>query len=165
MSTFVTVGNATQPFPRLLRAIVEHAERLPQPVTIQYGNNDFSCNTCQAVAFMNMEQFAQTLTAATVVVMHAGVGSIIHALRVGKVPVVVPRLAKYRELIDDHQLEIAQSLEGDGKVILVLDVEKLESAVQEALARQADLERRPAVQPRLIGLIAERLSDFRGSSS
>jgi len=165
MSTFVTVGNATQPFPRLLRTIVEHAERLPQPVTIQYGNNDFSCKTCQAVAFMNMEQYAQTLTEATAVVMHAGVGSIIHALRVGKVPIVVPRLSKYREHIDNHQLEIAQSLAGDGKVILVLDVEKLESAVQEALARQADLERRPAVQPRMIRLISERLSVCRNAKN
>jgi beta-1,4-N-acetylglucosaminyltransferase len=165
MSTFVTVGNATQPFPRLLVAIAEQAERLPQPVTIQYGNNDFSCETCQTVAFMKMEEFAENLAKATLVVMHAGAGSIIHAIQAGKVPVVVPRRAEYGEIIDNHQIEFAQSLATEGRVVVLEDVAGLERAIKEAIARQAEINQQLATQPRLVTIIAERLLYYRGNKS
>jgi len=162
MSTFVTVGNATQPFPRLLHAVVANADRLPQPVTVQYGNNDFSCEKCQSVAFMDMEQFTLQLTEATLVVTHAGAGSIIHAIQAGKVPVVVPRRTEYGEIIDNHQIEFAQSLATEGRVIITQDVTRLEFAAKEALARQERLDQQPETRPRLITLISERLSYYRG---
>ena len=37
MTTFVAVGNATQPFARLIDAVVAIAADLPQPVLIQHG--------------------------------------------------------------------------------------------------------------------------------
>lgn len=161
MSTFITVGNATQPFTRMLETVVEKADHLPQPVIVQYGNNDFSCEKCQSVAFMDMEQFSRQLTNATLVVMHAGAGSIIHAIQAGKVPIVIPRRADYGELIDNHQHELAELFATEGRVIVVEDVSILELAVKEALARQADLGQQPLTQQRLVRLISERLLDYR----
>jgi len=112
---------------------------------------------------MDMERFALQLAKATLVVMHAGAGSIIHAIRTGKVPVVVPRRAEYGEHIDNHQFEFAQSLATEGRVVVVEDITNLELAAKEALARQADIDRRPFVQPRLIKLISERLLDCRSN--
>jgi UDP-N-acetylglucosamine transferase subunit ALG13 len=161
MSTFVTVGNATQSFPRMLETVVEKADRLPQPVIVQYGNNDFSSEKCQSVAFMDMELFSRQLTNATLIVMHAGAGSIIHAIQAGKVPVVVPRRAEYGEIIDNHQIEFARSLAAEGRVVILEDIKKLELSAKEALACQARLDQRPETQPRLVTLISERLSYYR----
>ena len=55
------------------------------------------------------------------VVTHAGVGSILVAGANGKRPVVVPRLRRFGEAVDDHQLALAQKLEEIGLVVLVDD--------------------------------------------
>ncbi len=153
MSTFVSVGNATQPFWRLLEAVAGIATRLPQPVIIQYGAaHGFSAPQCQCVDFMGMEDFARHVTAAEVLILHAGAGSVIHAIRAGKVPVVVPRQAALAEHVDDHQSEFARELLHLGKVVVCRDTGDLRSCVDEALRIQAA---RPlaASQPPLVAAI------------
>ncbi len=50
------------------------------------------------------------IEAADVVIAHAGCGSSLAALEVGKKPVLVPRLRVHGECVDDHQLLIAEQL-------------------------------------------------------
>ena len=61
---------------------------------------------------------------------HGGVGAIITALGQGKVPIVVPRLEKYGEIIDNHQLEIMDVLSKDGKIIAIYDINELEKILK-----------------------------------
>ena len=134
MSTFVSVGNATQPFSRLLDEVCKLAQELPQPVFVQYGAvQDFSCSHCHAVAFMDMQAFEQQVAKAELLILHAGAGSVIHAVRAGKVPVVMPRRAHLGEHVDDHQLEFARELTTAGKVVMCEDASELADAVSEAL--------------------------------
>ena len=55
---------------------------------------------------------------ARVVVTHAGVGSIMTALTLGKQPIVVPRQKRFHEAVDDHQLALARRLDKAGLVVL-----------------------------------------------
>ena len=48
--------------------------------------------------------------AADYVITHAGVGSVMTAVRLGKVPIVVPRRQAEGEVINDHQFELATEL-------------------------------------------------------
>ena len=136
MSTFVSVGNATQPFDRLLRAVCAIVAELPLPVIIQTGSADCVCAGAVARKFVAMDEFERLIVDASLVVMHAGAGSIIHAVRAGKMPVVMPRRAKYGEHIDDHQLEFARQLARAGLVTLAEEPEDLSAAVFAALERQ-----------------------------
>lgn len=136
--TFVTVGNATDGFRRLLDA----AERLagdgilPAPVVIQAGNNPgFVSRSATVQAFMPMEAFEAHVRRARLVISHAGAGSVLHALAAGKVPVVMPRRARYGELVDDHQQEFVEHLARAGRVIAAWEPADLPAAVQAALAR------------------------------
>jgi len=52
----------------------------------------------------------EAIEAADVVIAHAGCGSSLAALEVGKKPVLVPRLQAHGECVDDHQLLIAEQL-------------------------------------------------------
>jgi len=79
---------------------------------------------------------------ADVVVTHAGVGSVLCAREAGHVPVVVPRLHRFGEHVDDHQLELVAALAGDGHVIAVTDMAELGAAVEKA-GRRADTNRAP----------------------
>lgn len=54
------------------------------------------------------------MASADVVVAHAGVGSALSALEAGKVPVLVPRRARRREHVDDHQEQLARELAARG---------------------------------------------------
>lgn len=56
---------------------------------------------------------------ADVVVAHAGVGSALSALEVGKCPVLVPRRLARGEHVDDHQVQIADELADRGLAISV----------------------------------------------
>lgn len=56
---------------------------------------------------MSYDQMKNEMASADSVICHAGVGTIMTALKAGHTPVVVPRRARYDEHVDDHQLDIA----------------------------------------------------------
>ncbi len=74
---------------------------------------------------MSAGEFMAAAQSSDVVVTHAGVGSVITLLEAGIHPVVVPRLKRRGEHVDDHQLQIAGLLERSG-VATVRDAEALE---------------------------------------
>ena len=54
------------------------------------------------------------------------------ARAMGKRPVVVPRLRRFGEAVDDHQVNLARRLHAAGLVTLVEDLEDLPAAVADA---------------------------------
>ena len=130
MSTFVSVGNSKQSFHRLLVQIPKIQEILPKPIIIQKGVTSFSSNTFEVYDFLDNKFFQKTIKNSKLVITHAGAGTMLNAINAGKLPLVVPRLKKYNEIIDDHQIEIAQCLEEKGKVILVMDPKFLKVSIK-----------------------------------
>lgn len=150
MSTFVSVGNATQPFYRLLEAVREHLAILPRPLFIQYGSaSDIFGPAYSAAAFVDMNEFASRVADAELLILHAGAGSIIHAARAGKVPVVMPRRALLGEHVDDHQMEFTQELARTGRIVVCHHASDLPTAVSEALLLQRRLPAQPTESPML----------------
>lgn len=155
MTAFVSVGNGIQPFTRLLSALPALG-CLPKPVVVQHGNTPFRWEGCTAIPFLEMEEFSRYVSEAELLILHAGSGSVIHAVQAGKVPVVMPRMRKYGEIVDDHQVEFARALQKAGKVVVAAEPADLAGAVEEALSRRA-AGRAEAGPPRLIGLVGESL--------
>ncbi len=60
----------------------------------------------------------EAMLSASVVVVHGGSGCIYQALNLGLRPVVIPRLARFREHVDDHQLQLPGRLAVEGRVVL-----------------------------------------------
>jgi UDP-N-acetylglucosamine--N-acetylmuramyl-(pentapeptide) pyrophosphoryl-undecaprenol N-acetylglucosamine transferase len=72
--------------------------------------------------YLTSTQFDQLAREATTVVTHAGVGSVIHLLRLGARTLVVPRRASRGEHVDDHQLQTINALASiDGIVCKEVD--------------------------------------------
>ena len=158
MSTFVTVGNATQPFDRLLRAISDMTVDLPAPIVVQRGSSTMSHPAWDRRDFVGMDDFERLITESRILIMHAGAGSVIHAVRAGRVPVVMPRRARYSEHVDDHQMEFAQALASTGHVMLAGEPAELRSAVRSVLNshRKGAVEQTPLVEH--IGQLLARLA-------
>jgi beta-1,4-N-acetylglucosaminyltransferase len=130
VSTFVSVGNARQPFVRLLDAVVEIADKLPKPLIVQHGHTPFSYKGCEAYDFIEMDEYLKLINDSKILIFHAGAGSIISALHAGKIPIVMPRLAELGEHVNNHQLELTNALASINKVIAVKNKEELENAVR-----------------------------------
>jgi UDP-N-acetylglucosamine--N-acetylmuramyl-(pentapeptide) pyrophosphoryl-undecaprenol N-acetylglucosamine transferase len=123
---FVSVGTLHFPFDRLMAALHE----LPlEQLVVQHGPAEPPRGVREAASFMPLDEMLARIEAADAVVTHAGVGSIYHATHAGHVPVVVPRLERFGEHVDDHQLELARLLAAEGKVIAVTDVAELPRAL------------------------------------
>lgn len=159
--TFVTVGNATDRFPRLLDAVEHLAARqlLPTPLVIQSGNNPgFVSRYGEVRPFFHMEEFESHIANARVIISHAGAGTVLHALAAARVPVVMPRRAKYGELVDDHQAEFVEYLARAGRVIPAWEPADLPEAVRVALSRVGRPE--PPVPSDLVRVVEECLEDL-----
>jgi len=124
---FATVGShPTYAFERFLRAL----ESLPgAELVVQHGPGEPPENAHRAVPWMTFAEIVEEMERADRVVSHAGAGTILCAARAGQVPIVFPRLERFGETVDDHQLELARRLAPDGRVILVEDESELAAAV------------------------------------
>ena len=58
---------------------------------------------------------------ADLIVTHAGAGSILQGVKSQKKIIAVPRLKKYQEHVNDHQLELANKLEELGCILTYHD--------------------------------------------
>lgn len=153
MSTFACVGNGRQPFSRLLAAVAKSHHSLPQPVFVQYGAADRSVlGKVAGNPFVSMGEFEQFVAKANVLIMHAGAGSVIHAIRAGRVPVVVPRLAEHNECVDNHQVEFTEQLRSTGRIVVCDDLSELTSCVASAMKLQKQV-KISVQQPKLVSSV------------
>lgn len=130
---FVTVGSTTFPFERLVGAVSQLAG---EEVVIQHGPVAPPAGLARSQAFMPFPEILHNMESAQKVVSHAGVGSILSALRAGHTPIVVPRLRRFGETVDDHQVELVDALAAEGKVVAVADIARLGETVRDAPERQ-----------------------------
>jgi UDP-N-acetylglucosamine transferase subunit ALG13 len=114
-------------FDALVRGVVASLEPADR-VTWQLGVTDGMELPGTAYTSMSAADFDGYATAADVVICHAGVGTILRLLELGVSPIVVPRLQRRNEHVDDHQLQVASRLAQLGLVTLI-DAEALTSDV------------------------------------
>jgi UDP-N-acetylglucosamine transferase subunit ALG13 len=83
----------------------------------QTGVTNVSGLDIAAHSVLPATQIRQAMAGADLVVAHAGVGSALTALDQGRAPVLLPRLHRFDEMVDDHQLMIAAELESRGLAV------------------------------------------------
>ena len=122
---FVTVGTQGQ-FDRLIRAVDEWAGgRGRTDVFAQTGVSEFSPKHIQTKQFVDPTEFRHHVDSASLVVAHAGMGSIITALELGKPIMVMPRRASFGEHRNDHQVATAKRLAEQGGIIVAFNEKEL----------------------------------------
>ena len=131
---FVTTGTNGTPFDRLLLAL--DALGSSEPLIVQHGPSTIRPRSAECVDFVGFDRLAELVRSADRVVAHAGVGTVLVSLINGRKPFVVPRLARYGEAVDDHQLHFARRLDREGLVKLVEDPAGLSEALRNDGAHQ-----------------------------
>ena len=136
---FLSLGTHEQPFDRAIDAVLSVAGG--EEVVVQHGHTPAraALPACRWLEFTPYERVVELMRDADVVACHAGVGTIITAMSLGRKPVVLPRLACHGEHVDDHQLQITRHFAEKGFVFAWTPEADLASLV--AKARGAVLER------------------------
>lgn len=105
---FVTVGTSKQDFSRLIREIdklidekVINDDVVVQSNLCMYKPKNFVINSQ-----LSKREYQLYLKKCDLIITHGGVGSIMDGLKNNKKVIAFPRLAKYSEAVNDHQVEI-----------------------------------------------------------
>ena len=107
---FVTVG-VQLPFDRLVRTVDEWAARTERSaVFAQIGASRWKPSYLRWTDFLDPAQHRERMESADVLIAHAGMGSILTALELGKPILIMPRQANLKEHRNDHQIATAKSL-------------------------------------------------------
>ena len=105
---FITLGSQKFQFNRLLKAVDEQVveRKINDEIFAQIGASDYKPRSFQYKDFLNRDEFTLWQEKSEIVITHGGTGAIIGAVKKGKKVIVVPRLARYGEHVDDHQLQL-----------------------------------------------------------
>lgn len=131
---FVTAGMHYHPFDRLVKKVDEliGAGVLNDEVIMQIGYSKYEPINCQFHTSIPFEDFEKLLDESEIIISHGGAGCIADGLERNKPVVVVPRLRKFGEHSNDHQLGLTDQLAREGRIIAVYDINELESAIEKA---------------------------------
>lgn len=149
---FVATGTGL-PFPRLLKAIEPLAREAEVELFGQRGAAGPSFAHLPGEDFISREDFEARLGWADVVVCHGGAGTLYEAHLAGHLPIVVPRLSRFGEHVNDHQLELAHALATSHRATLCQDLTSLRALVLSAKPRSEPLQ----VDPPLVQAIRTEL--------
>jgi UDP-N-acetylglucosamine transferase subunit ALG13 len=129
---FITLGSQKFQFNRLLKAVDEQIEscKINDEVFAQIGASDYQPQHYKFKDFLNRDEFAEWTDKANIVITHGGTGAIIGAVKRGKRVIAVPRLAKYGEHVDDHQLQLVGQFRNSNMIYECQDCDKLWEAVE-----------------------------------
>jgi len=130
---FVTVGLEKFSFSRLIRAVDSLARRdiLKEEVFMQIGSGDYVPQHCSWKEKMSFALFIRRLESCRIVISHAGVGTILLSIQNNKIPIVIPRLKRFKEAVDDHQLDLVRELDKSNAIIPLYDMRDLEVYIKQ----------------------------------
>jgi len=130
MRIFVMFGTQDKRFDRLLHAILASSVLKSHEVHVQLGYTKGNYEGIHYQEYYAEDELIEQIRQADAIITHAGVGSIVSALKLRKKTIVVPRLGKYKEQNNDHQVQIMERFASEGYIIPVVDEKLLDKAIE-----------------------------------
>lgn len=128
---FLTVGTQF-PFDRLVKSLDQAFDEglIDEEIFAQIGQGSYQPRNFDSVTTLDKDLFDKHLKDASSIISHAGMGTITMAFENKKPLLVMPRLAKYGEVVNDHQKAIAKKFSELGYLLVAYDVEDLPEGIR-----------------------------------
>ena len=128
---FLTVGSLLT-FDRLVSAVDDLVGQRALKIDIfaQIGKGGYRPRHFQAVEVLDKKKFDEVFLRAEAIISHAGMGTITMALAYNRPILVMPRLRKYREAVNDHQLTTAKRFEQAGHILATYTLKDLPDKIK-----------------------------------
>lgn len=136
----VLLGTQDKPFDRLLKAVVRQIDKgnIKEKVIAQTGCTVFEHQKIKSFDFVSKEEIEKLIDKSRVIITHAGVGTITECIIKGKKVIVVPRLKKYGEHTNDHQLQITKEFAMKNYVLPLYDIKNLSKVLEKVKVFKPD---------------------------
>lgn len=130
----VTLGTQDKSFIRLLEAIDKQIEvgNINEKVIVQAGSTVYKSNNMEIFDLLDGDEFEDLIKKCRILITHGGVGSILGGIKNEKIVIAAPRLSKYKEHTNDHQLQIVKKFSNDGYILDLTDFNKLGQVLEQA---------------------------------
>ena len=127
---FVTLGSQKFQFNRLLKKIDELIDKgvINEKVFAQSGYSDYIPKCYEYKQFLDRDEFSDLIEKCDMVITHGGTGVIINAVKKGKKVIAAPRLARFGEHVDDHQLQLLDQFKEMNMIESCYDIDSLENS-------------------------------------
>jgi UDP-N-acetylglucosamine transferase subunit ALG13 len=130
---FVTVGSM-MPFNRLIESMDRWAADRPEvQMFAQIGGGD-EPHHMRWERSVTPAEFTDLIAKSTIIVAHAGMGSIISAAEAGKAIVILPRFASLKEHTTDHQVHTAKRFMNRRGIYVAMSDDELPKAIDAAMS-------------------------------
>ena len=115
----ITLGTQDKQFTRLLEMLQKEINNgnIKDKVVVKAGHTKYESKYMEIFDLIDREKFSDLISKCDVLITHGGVGSIITGLQNNKKVIVAPRLAKYDEHMNDHQLQITENFSKAGYIL------------------------------------------------
>jgi beta-1,4-N-acetylglucosaminyltransferase len=129
---FLTVGTQF-PFDRLVMAIDDMIGKglIDEEVFAQIGESSYKPLNFEYVISLEKKQFDDYITKTSKIISHAGMGTITMAMEYDIPLLVMPRLKKYNEVVNDHQVDIAEKFEKLGYLLVAYTVDQIPDRIKQ----------------------------------
>lgn len=162
---YVTVGTQKFPFNRLLREVDRYIEEglINEPVFAQIGSSTYLPRNYPYERYLSKDRFAEYVKKCDVLVTHSGIATIMLGLGYKKPVIVIPRLARYGEHVDDHQSQIAQIFSEKNYVMQCGQNDNL--AVMISCAKEHHFSEYVSQNQRVVAVVKDYLSNVKESEA
>ena len=128
----ITLGTQDKEFTRILKEVDKLITKkvIKEEVVVQAGYTKYKSKNMKIFDYVPKTELEKYIEKASFVITHAGVGTIFDCLKKNKKIIAVPRLSKYKEHNNDHQLQIVEEFGKEGFLIPVYEMDELEQAIQ-----------------------------------
>jgi len=137
---FVTVGTHPEQFDRLLRKIDEIAPKISEKIIVQRGFTRYHPKNCESFDFKpNLDSYYRK---ARLVIAQSATSLIEFAIKYDKPVITVPRQKRFREHINDHQVEFAEFFAKKTGVLTIINVNDLTPNLLKSYKKKAKIDKR-----------------------
>ncbi|MDD3452945.1 MAG: glycosyltransferase [Bacilli bacterium] len=128
---FVILGTQDKSFDRLLKYIDDAIKNkiINQKVIVQAGSSKYKSENIKTFDLISANDFKEYINKSDYIITHGGVGSILDSIKQNKKVIAVPRLSKYNEHENDHQLQIVEKFDELGYIIGCYDLNDLNDKI------------------------------------
>lgn len=129
----VTLGTQDKSFTRLLEAIDKAIDKkyIKEEVIVQAGYTKYESKNMKILNTIPKDEFLNLIDKCSLLITHGGVGSIFDGLKRNKKVIVAPRLSKYNEHTNDHQLEVVKELSEKGYLIPLYEMKDIKKVLKQ----------------------------------
>ena len=128
----ITLGTQDKDFSRLLKAVEKQIKKgnITDKVVAQIGTTKYESDLIETFDLIPANKFNALINECDILITHGGVGSILTGLKNNKKVIAAARLAKYKEHVNDHQLQIIKRFVKAGYILELKDFSKLDKVLK-----------------------------------